>query len=159
MSWLLLYFGDELQVTTEFTGGGPSLKESRERSETALAPLLLLDHLQSSVEPPLDHHLKARRSIAPPPEGPTFCRTTPGRPDVLPDHHLKARHSAGPPHEGLMLCSRPDALLKARRSAQGPTFCSRPNDLGLNLQHSLDPMHFSHHTQPLAQPGCTMDVY
>ncbi|KAL0922158.1 hypothetical protein M5K25_006123 [Dendrobium thyrsiflorum] len=50
-------------------------------------------------------------------------------PDVLTDHHprpdalLKARHSA----QGQMFCSRSDALLKARHSAQGQTFCSRPD--------------------------------
>ncbi|KAL0919437.1 hypothetical protein M5K25_011531 [Dendrobium thyrsiflorum] len=41
---------------------GPSLKESRERSKTALAPLLLLDHRRSSAGPPL--------------EGPKFRRIT-----------------------------------------------------------------------------------
>ncbi|KAL0924943.1 hypothetical protein M5K25_005804 [Dendrobium thyrsiflorum] len=101
----------------------PSLKESRERSEIALVPLLLLNHRRSSAEPPPDHHLKARRSAGPPPEGST--------PDVLPDHHLKARRSA----QGPTFCSRPDALLKARRSAQGPMFCSRPTVL-LKAQRS-----------------------
>ncbi|KAL0920520.1 hypothetical protein M5K25_009660 [Dendrobium thyrsiflorum] len=60
-----------------------SLKESRERSKTALAPLLLLDHRRSSAEPPPDHHLKAIRSAEPPP-----------------DHHLKALRFAGPSPEG-----------------------------------------------------------
>ncbi|KAL0905638.1 hypothetical protein M5K25_024073 [Dendrobium thyrsiflorum] len=41
---------------------GPKFEGSRERSETALAPLLLLGHRRSSAEPP--------------PEGSTFCRTT-----------------------------------------------------------------------------------
>ncbi|KAL0922862.1 hypothetical protein M5K25_006892 [Dendrobium thyrsiflorum] len=54
----------------------PSWKESRERLKTALTPLLLLDHRRSPAEPPPDHHLKARRSVEPPPKGPTFCRTT-----------------------------------------------------------------------------------
>ncbi|KAL0923770.1 hypothetical protein M5K25_007842 [Dendrobium thyrsiflorum] len=66
--------------------GEPSLKRSRERSKTALAPLLLLDH---------------RRNFAgPPPKGPTVRRTTTRRPYTLPDHRLKALQFAGPPLEG-----------------------------------------------------------
>ncbi|KAL0907253.1 hypothetical protein M5K25_025811 [Dendrobium thyrsiflorum] len=127
----------------------PSLKESRERSETALAPCsssttagVLPNHRRTTTRRPdvlpdhhpkarrsADHHPKARRSAGPPPEGPTFCRTTDRRPDVLPDHRLKARRSAGPPPEGPTLCSRSDVLLKARRSAQRPTLCSRPDAL------------------------------
>ncbi|KAL0921797.1 hypothetical protein M5K25_008906 [Dendrobium thyrsiflorum] len=43
------------------------------------------------------------------------------RPDVL----LKARRSV----QGQTFCSRPDILLKANHSAQGPIFCSRPDVL------------------------------
>ncbi|KAL0904850.1 hypothetical protein M5K25_027007 [Dendrobium thyrsiflorum] len=63
-----------------------SLKRSRERSKTALAPLLLLDHRRSSAGPP--------------PEGSTVRRTTTGRPYISPDHRLKALQFAGPPPEG-----------------------------------------------------------
>ncbi|KAL0922390.1 hypothetical protein M5K25_006373 [Dendrobium thyrsiflorum] len=66
----------------------PSLKESRERSEIALASLLLFDHCRSSVEPPPDHHL--RPGVLP------YHHLRPGvlpdhhlRPDVLPDHHMR----------------------------------------------------------------------
>ncbi|KAL0914950.1 hypothetical protein M5K25_015343 [Dendrobium thyrsiflorum] len=54
---------------------------------------------------------------------PELCQiTTRGlTPDVL----LKARRSA----QGQTLCSRPDALLKARCSAQGQMLCSRPDIL------------------------------
>ncbi|KAL0909725.1 hypothetical protein M5K25_020618 [Dendrobium thyrsiflorum] len=60
-----------------------SLKRSRERSKTALAPLLLLDHRRNIAGPPPegptlppDNHLKALNSARPPPKGPTVCRTT-----------------------------------------------------------------------------------
>ncbi|KAL0905337.1 hypothetical protein M5K25_023749 [Dendrobium thyrsiflorum] len=126
-----------------------SLKRSRERSKTALAPLLLLDHRRSSAEPPPDHRLKALHSAGPPPKGPTALQsagpptegpTLHSRTDILPKARLaaqgptscsrldvlpKARLSA----QGLTCCSRPDVLLKARRSAQGLTFCSRPDIL------------------------------
>ncbi|KAL0922313.1 hypothetical protein M5K25_006288 [Dendrobium thyrsiflorum] len=54
------------------------LKESRERSEIALASLLLLDHRQSSAESPSDYHLR-----------PDVLPDHPLRPDVLPDHHQR----------------------------------------------------------------------
>ncbi|KAL0926380.1 hypothetical protein M5K25_002604 [Dendrobium thyrsiflorum] len=103
-----------------------SLKRSKERSKTALAPLLLLDHRRSSAEPPPDHHLKALQSTGPPPKGPTGP-TPHSRTDVL----LKARLAA----QGQTSCSRPDLLLKARRPAQGPTCSSRPNVL-IKARHS-----------------------
>ncbi|KAL0920588.1 hypothetical protein M5K25_009733 [Dendrobium thyrsiflorum] len=71
-------------------------KESRERSEIALASLLLLDHRQSFVEPPPDHH-GCRNSARPPHE----ARSSVGPP-------LEARRSVGP-------------LLEARHSAGLPT--------------------------------------
>ncbi|KAL0923315.1 hypothetical protein M5K25_007367 [Dendrobium thyrsiflorum] len=83
--------------------------ESRERSETALASLLLLDHRRSSTEPQSDHHLKARRPAGPPPEGLT--------PDVLPDHHLKARRPTGPPPKARRYAGPPP---DARRSVGPP---------------------------------------
>ncbi|KAL0917692.1 hypothetical protein M5K25_012772 [Dendrobium thyrsiflorum] len=49
-----------------------SSKRPRERSKTALAPLLLLDHRRSSP----NHRLKALQFAKPPPEGPTVRRTT-----------------------------------------------------------------------------------
>ncbi|KAL0923159.1 hypothetical protein M5K25_007204 [Dendrobium thyrsiflorum] len=49
-----------------------SSKRPRERSKTALAPLLLLDHRRSSP----NHRLKALQFAEPPPEGPTVRRTT-----------------------------------------------------------------------------------
>ncbi|KAL0920403.1 hypothetical protein M5K25_009539 [Dendrobium thyrsiflorum] len=60
-----------------------SLKRSRERSKTALAPLLLLDHRRNFVGPP-----------------PELRRTTTGRPYTPPDNRLKALQSAGPPPKG-----------------------------------------------------------
>ncbi|KAL0926138.1 hypothetical protein M5K25_004532 [Dendrobium thyrsiflorum] len=129
-----------------------SLKRSRDRSKTALAPLLLLDHCQSSVEPPPDHHLKALQSAGPPPKGPTALQsagpptegpTLHSRLDDLskarlvalgqtPDLLLKARHLA----QGSTICPRPDLLLKARHPAQGSTICLRP-DLLLKARHPV----------------------
>ncbi|KAL0909507.1 hypothetical protein M5K25_020381 [Dendrobium thyrsiflorum] len=96
----------------QYRPSSQSLKRPRERSKTALAPLLLLDHRRSTAGPP--------------PKGPTARRPAQGltfylRLDVL----LKAGLAA----QGQTSCSRPDALLKARRSAQGQTSSSRPDVL------------------------------
>ncbi|KAL0920285.1 hypothetical protein M5K25_009409 [Dendrobium thyrsiflorum] len=128
-----------------------SLKRSRERSKTALAPLLLLNHRRSFAGPllegptvrrttasrpysppdhrlkalqlytPPDHRLKALQSAGPPPEGPTVRRTTTSRPDILP----KARH----PAQGSTFYLRSDVLPKARLVAQGQTFFLRADVL------------------------------
>ncbi|KAL0907447.1 hypothetical protein M5K25_021859 [Dendrobium thyrsiflorum] len=92
-----------------------SLKESRERSEIALATLLLLDHRRSSAEPPLEF---CRTTAGPPPD----AEVPPGhhlRPDILPDHHLRPDvlpdHHLKPdvlPDHHL----RPDFLLNHRRT-------------------------------------------
>ncbi|KAL0923255.1 hypothetical protein M5K25_007304 [Dendrobium thyrsiflorum] len=84
LPWAVLFTGRSSGKPHFFMKKDRSLKESRERSETALAPLLLLDHRRSSAEPP---------------KGSTFSRTTTRRPDVLPNHHLKTRRPAVPPSE------------------------------------------------------------
>ncbi|KAL0905999.1 hypothetical protein M5K25_024458 [Dendrobium thyrsiflorum] len=79
---------------------------------------------------------EARRSAGPPPEGPTFCRTTTLRPDVLPDHHLRPdilpdhhqRHDVLPDHH-----------LKARRSAGPPLDAGVPPDHHLKARRSTGP--------------------
>ncbi|KAL0928044.1 hypothetical protein M5K25_002279 [Dendrobium thyrsiflorum] len=81
------------------------------------------------------HSRKSINRAPPPPEGPTSCRTIAWRPDVPPDHHLKARRSA----QGPTLCPRPDVLSKARRPAQGPTLCSRPDALLKARRSAQDP--------------------
>ncbi|KAL0911361.1 hypothetical protein M5K25_019496 [Dendrobium thyrsiflorum] len=137
----LIGFGTQLTVVFEFDepatqrllnaavaitvprGQSQSLKRLRERSKTALAPLLLLDHRRSSAGPPPkrpysspDHHLKALHSAGPPPKGPIVRRTTSRRPYTSPDHRRATSQ-------------RPYALPKARRAAQGQTLCSRPDVL------------------------------
>ncbi|KAL0907111.1 hypothetical protein M5K25_025654 [Dendrobium thyrsiflorum] len=97
--------------------GSQSLKRSRERSKTALAPLLLLDHRRTT----------ARRPYT----SPDHRRTTSRRPYTPPDHQPKALHFAGPPpdHQPKALHFAgppPDHHLKALRSAQGPKFSLRP---------------------------------
>ncbi|KAL0917106.1 hypothetical protein M5K25_012153 [Dendrobium thyrsiflorum] len=118
--------------------GEPSLKRSRERSKTALAPLLLLDHRRNFAGPP-SKGPTALHSAGPPPKGLTVRRTTTRRPYTPPDHRLKALQSAGPPPEGPTLRRRPEVQPKARRSVQGPTFCLRPDVLPKALLKALRP--------------------
>ncbi|KAI0516679.1 hypothetical protein KFK09_009356 [Dendrobium nobile] len=107
------------------------------------------DHHRNLAGPPPDHHW----NLAGPPQGlagppPEPRRTTAGprrtTTGTSPDHHLKARRS-GPTF-------RPCLLLKAQRSAEGPTFrpdiqalpsakgptfCSRPDHQHLIFQVTL----------------------
>ncbi|KAL0910448.1 hypothetical protein M5K25_021434 [Dendrobium thyrsiflorum] len=117
-----------------------SLKRSRERSKTALAPLLLLDHRRTTARRPYispdhrrttsrrpytppDHQPKALHFAGPPAEGPTLRRTTAGPPAEGP---TLRRTTAGPPPEGPTLRSRPEVQPKALHPAQGPKFSLRP---------------------------------
>ncbi|KAL0906368.1 hypothetical protein M5K25_024858 [Dendrobium thyrsiflorum] len=131
------------KITTCGSQRDPSLKESRERSEIALASLLLLDHSQSSTEPPLDHP-EARRSIGPPPEArhssgppPEARRSSVPPPEARSSARPppEARRSVGPPPEARRSTGPP---LEARRSAGPPPEARRSPGPPPEAQHLLD---------------------